>query len=159
MRLGNEQANTSSGRHVSLRVFDGHSADPHLGRANLGFRMLFGFETVSADDPDYGRLVWDEWNRGKSFSTAWLRRKVAPCLAHGAPAGRSDGLRYRSPLLRALFRTRTGDPLLTMEGSLARVLVSRVPETEVESRETLLEHPQLSIGENQQLYPCGTPPI
>jgi hypothetical protein len=34
--------------------------------------MLFGFETVSVDDPSYGKFFWEEWNKGKSFSQAWL---------------------------------------------------------------------------------------
>jgi hypothetical protein len=73
MRLGNEQV-----RYIfwstceSLRVLGGHSPIRTWSPANLGFRMLFGFETVSWDDPDYGKAFWEEWNRGKSFSTAWL---------------------------------------------------------------------------------------
>jgi hypothetical protein len=34
--------------------------------------MLFGFETTSVDDPAYGKFFWEEWNKGKSFSQAWL---------------------------------------------------------------------------------------
>jgi hypothetical protein len=73
MRLGNEQV-----RYIfwstceSLRVLGGHSPIRTWSPANLGFRMLFGFETVSWDDPDYGKAFWEEWKKGKSFSTAWL---------------------------------------------------------------------------------------
>jgi hypothetical protein len=34
--------------------------------------MLFGYETVSYDYADYGKYFWQEWNKGKSFSTAFL---------------------------------------------------------------------------------------
>lgn len=34
--------------------------------------MLFGFETTSVDDPNYGKFFWEEWRKGKSFSQAWL---------------------------------------------------------------------------------------
>jgi hypothetical protein len=74
MRLGNEQV-----RYLfwstceSLRVLGGHSPVRTWSPANLGFRMLFGFETVSWDDPDYGKAFWQEWNNNnKSFSTAWM---------------------------------------------------------------------------------------
>jgi hypothetical protein len=73
MRLGNEQV-----RYIffstceSLRVLGGHSPTRTWSPANLGFRMLFGYETVSWDNPGYGRYFWEEWKKGKSFSTAWL---------------------------------------------------------------------------------------
>ena len=34
--------------------------------------MLFGFETTSVDNPNYGKYFFQEWNKNKSFSTAWL---------------------------------------------------------------------------------------
>jgi hypothetical protein len=73
MRLGNEQV-----RYIfwstclSCRVLDGHTPMRTWNPANLGFRMLFGFETTSVDNPNYGKWFWDEWNKNKSFSTAWL---------------------------------------------------------------------------------------
>ena len=73
MRLGNEQV-----RYLffstceSLRVLGGHTPSRTWSSANLGFRMLFGFETVSWDDPNYGKYFWEEWNKNKSLSTAWL---------------------------------------------------------------------------------------
>lgn len=74
MQLGNEHA-----RYIfwstclSLRVLDGHSPIRTWGHSpNPGFRMIFGFETVSWDDPNYGKFFWEEWNKNKSFSTAWL---------------------------------------------------------------------------------------
>lgn len=73
MRLGNERA-----RYVfwstclSLRIAGGHNPIRTWQAANLGFRMLFGFETVSWDNPNYGKFFWEEWNKNKSLSTAWL---------------------------------------------------------------------------------------
>lgn len=40
-------------------------------RAN-GLRMIFGYHTESADSPYYGQYFWEEWNKGKSFSQAFL---------------------------------------------------------------------------------------
>ncbi|HMK60595.1 MAG TPA: DUF6345 domain-containing protein [Dissulfurispiraceae bacterium] len=37
-----------------------------------GLRMLFGYETTSMDDPNYGKYFWDEWNKGKNFAQAFL---------------------------------------------------------------------------------------
>jgi hypothetical protein len=73
MRLGNEQANYIFwSTCLSLRVLEGHNPIRTWSPANLGFRMLFGFETVSWDDPNYGKFFWEEWNKEKSLSTAWL---------------------------------------------------------------------------------------
>jgi hypothetical protein len=57
---------------VSCRVLDGQSPLRTWSGSNLGFRMLFGFETTSYDDPNYGKYFWEEWNKAKSFSAAWL---------------------------------------------------------------------------------------
>jgi hypothetical protein len=73
MRLGNEYA-----RYVfwstclSLRVKQGHTPIRTWATANQGLRMIFGFETVSVDNPNYGKFFFEEWNKGKSFSTAFL---------------------------------------------------------------------------------------
>jgi hypothetical protein len=73
MRVGNEQANYIFwSTCLSCRIHDGHSPSRTWRAANLGFRMLFGFETVSVDNPNYGRFFWEEWNKGKSLSTAWM---------------------------------------------------------------------------------------
>ncbi len=42
--------------------------DPNKG----GLRMLFGYETTSVDDPNYGKYFWEEWNKGKTFARAFL---------------------------------------------------------------------------------------
>ncbi|GAA4609296.1 hypothetical protein BJY16_007258 [Actinoplanes octamycinicus] len=73
MRLGNEYA-----RYVfwstceSVRVKGGHSPIRTWSTANLGLRMILGYETVSVDNGNYGRYFFEEWNKGKSFSTAFL---------------------------------------------------------------------------------------
>ena len=73
MRLGNEQANYIFwSTCLSCRVLDGHNPIRTWSAANLGFRMLFGFETVSWDSPNYGNFFKEEWRKGKSLSTAWL---------------------------------------------------------------------------------------
>jgi hypothetical protein len=87
MRLGNEQA-----RYIwwstceSLRVHDGHNPIRTWSPANLGFRMLFGYETVSVDDPDYGRAFWRHWNEGKSLSTAFVDASWYDISTHQAPS-------------------------------------------------------------------------
>jgi hypothetical protein len=73
MRLGNEQVNYIFwSTCLSCRVLDGQTPMRTWSPANLGFRMLFGFETVSWDSPNYGKFFWEEWNKQKSFSSAWL---------------------------------------------------------------------------------------
>lgn len=73
MRLGNEFLRYLFwSTCLSLRVLGGHSPLRTWQVANLGVRMIFGFETVSWDSADYGKFFWEEWNKGKSFSTAWL---------------------------------------------------------------------------------------
>ncbi len=73
MKLGNEQV-----RYIfwstcfSCRVLGGHNPRRTWNPANLGFRMLFGYETVSWDNPNYGSAFWTHWNKGKSFSTAFM---------------------------------------------------------------------------------------
>ena len=73
MRLGNEVVNYIFWSTCnSLRVKEGHDPVRTWHGANLGFRMLFGFETTSVDNGDYGRFFWEEYNRPKSFARAWL---------------------------------------------------------------------------------------
>jgi len=73
MKLGNEQV-----RYIfwstcfSLRVLNGHNPIRSWNNSNLGFRMLFGYETTSVDAPNYGRDFWKQWNQGKSLSQAHL---------------------------------------------------------------------------------------
>lgn len=73
MRLGNEQVRyIFFSTCLSLRVLGGHNPIRTWSKANQGFRMLFGYETVSYDDPDYGSGFWKHWNKGKSFSKAFM---------------------------------------------------------------------------------------
>lgn len=87
MRLGNEQV-----RYIfwstclSCRVLGGHNPMKTWGDANLGFRMLFGYETVSYDYPNYGSAFWNQWNKGKSLSTAFLDASWYNVNIHQAPA-------------------------------------------------------------------------
>lgn len=74
MFLGNEHAKYIFwSTCLSLRVLGGHNPIRTWGHSpNPGWRMIFGFETTSWDSPDYGKFFWEEWRKGKSFSTAWL---------------------------------------------------------------------------------------
>ncbi len=73
MQLGNEHVKYIFwSTCLSCRVLDGQSPVRTWGPVNKGFRMLFGFETTSVDSPDYGKNLWSHWNKGESFSTAWL---------------------------------------------------------------------------------------
>ncbi len=86
MKLGNEQV-----RYIfwstcfSLRVLDGHNPIRSWNNANLGFRMLFGYETASVDAPNYGSDFWKQWNGNKSFSQAFLDMS---CTTFDAPGAR-----------------------------------------------------------------------
>jgi hypothetical protein len=68
------------------------------GGPDRGFRMLFGFETTSVDSPDYGKNFWSEWNKGKSFTQAWLdtswdiSHTQAPSGLRAAPTRRIQAL-------------------------------------------------------------------
>jgi hypothetical protein len=73
MRLGNETLrylflSTCS----SLRISGGQSPIRTWNAANLGLRMIFGYETTSYDNANYGRYFFEEWNKNKSFSQAFL---------------------------------------------------------------------------------------
>jgi Family of unknown function (DUF6345) len=87
MALGNEQA-----RYLfwstcfSCRVLNGHNPIRSWNAANLGWRMLFGYETTSIDAPNYGSDFWKQWNRNKSFSQAFLDMSWYDVSTHQAPA-------------------------------------------------------------------------
>jgi len=87
MQLGNEQARYIFwSTCVSCRVLGGHSPIRTWSKANKGFRMLFGYETVSYDNPNYGKFFWQEWNKNNnSFSTAFLNASWR-ISHHQAPA-------------------------------------------------------------------------
>lgn len=57
---------------LSLRVLDGQNPIKTWHQSNRGWRMMFGFETTSYDDPNYGRNFWKHWSAGETLSTAWL---------------------------------------------------------------------------------------
>lgn len=87
MKLGNEQV-----RYIfwstcfSLRVLGGHNPIKSWNNANLGFRMLFGYETTSVDAPNYGKDFWKQWNKGKSFSQAHLDMSWYDVSTNQAPS-------------------------------------------------------------------------
>lgn len=56
----------------SVMVSGGNNPYSTWGVRSKGIRMVFGYETVSIDNPNYGKYFWEEWNKGKSFSTAFL---------------------------------------------------------------------------------------
>ncbi|MGW3961351.1 DUF6345 domain-containing protein [Amycolatopsis sp. NPDC005003] len=74
MRLGNEVARyLFFSTCLSLRIGDGNSPIRTWDAANLGLRMIFGFETTSVDSPNYGAYFFSKWNgNGHKFSKAWL---------------------------------------------------------------------------------------
>ena len=85
MRLGNEHLRYLFwSTCLSLRVFDGQNPIRTWHDANLGMRMIFGFETVSWDSGDYGKFFWEEWIRGHIVQHRMARRQ----LAHRARPGR-----------------------------------------------------------------------
>ena len=108
MRLGNEYLRyLFLSTCLSLRYTGGMSPIRTWDAANLGLRMIFGFETVSYDNANYGRYFFEEWNRNKSLSQSWLDSSwriahnqgptVAACGATQAEAqGRLFNERYFS---------------------------------------------------------------
>jgi hypothetical protein len=73
MSLGDEQVKYLFwSTCLSLRVLGGHSPIRTWHGANKGLRMIFGYETVSVDNPNYGKFFWEEWNKGKTFTQAFL---------------------------------------------------------------------------------------
>lgn len=74
MKLGNEQARYIFwSTCVSLRVTGGHSPiRTWNGQPNPGFRMIFGYDSNSVDNKNYGKYFWSEWNKKKSFSRAFM---------------------------------------------------------------------------------------
>lgn len=56
----------------SVMVSGGNNPYSTWGVRSKGIRMVFGYETTSIDSPNYGKYFWEEWNKGKSLSTAFL---------------------------------------------------------------------------------------
>jgi hypothetical protein len=57
----------------SLRVSGSDSPVKTWWNPNKGgLRMMFGYETTSVDDPNYGKYFWEEWKKGKTFAGAFL---------------------------------------------------------------------------------------
>lgn len=91
MRLGNEKVNYVFWSTCnSLRVLDGHSPVRTWATPNLGFRMIFGFESTSVDDPNYGANFWKYWRGGQTFADAWLNASWE-ISTHQAPSVAASG--------------------------------------------------------------------
>ena len=59
----------------SLRVFGVHNPIRSWHAVNKGLRMIFGFETTSVDNGDYGKNFWNNYKQlaqGKPLGTCWL---------------------------------------------------------------------------------------
>jgi hypothetical protein len=61
----------------SVRVSGGQNPFRTWNRANKGLRMIFGFDSLSWDEPGYASGFFREWNAGKSFSQAWIDGSLA----------------------------------------------------------------------------------
>lgn len=73
MALGNEQLKYLFWSTCqSLRISGGHSPIRTWHPVNKGLRMIFGFETNSIDNPNYGKFFWEEWRSGKTLAQSWL---------------------------------------------------------------------------------------
>ena len=57
---------------LSCRVSGGHSPMRTWSVPNRGMRMIFGFDSVTWDNSVLGAWFFDEWNKNKSFSSAWI---------------------------------------------------------------------------------------
>lgn len=80
-----------------VRIFDGHNPYRTWGARANGVRMIFGYETVSSDNPNYGRFFWEEYARGKANSWAFLdaswrinTNQVPVAVAFGATAAEAS---------------------------------------------------------------------
>lgn len=56
----------------AVRFSHGHSPARTWTGAAKGIRMVFGWDTPSIDSAHYGQYFWEEWNKNKSLSTAFL---------------------------------------------------------------------------------------
>ncbi|MBI1760472.1 MAG: hypothetical protein HYR56_03455 [Acidobacteria bacterium] len=56
----------------SVMVSGGNDPYSTWGTRSRGVRMVFGYETTSVDSGDYGKYFWEEWNKGKTLSQAFL---------------------------------------------------------------------------------------
>ena len=75
----------------SVKWRDGITPWKTWGPRARGVRMVFGYDTSTIDSPDYGKFFWEEWNKGKSLTSAFLdaswriSHEQSPCVvAFGA---------------------------------------------------------------------------
>lgn len=73
MSLGDQVANyVFWSTCYSLVTVGGQTPVHTWSAADKGFRMLFGYNSTSVDDPNYGKFFWEEWEKGKSLTHAFL---------------------------------------------------------------------------------------
>jgi hypothetical protein len=56
----------------SIMFSGGNSPYTTWGPRAKGIRMIFGYDTTSVDSANYGKYFWEEWNKNKTFKTAFL---------------------------------------------------------------------------------------
>jgi hypothetical protein len=68
---------------------------------NRGLRMIFGFQSNSVDNPNYGKNFGNNWNAGQKFSEAWInaswaisQNQIPTVCAMGATREESDNILY-----------------------------------------------------------------
>ena len=58
---------------LGLRISGGQNPIRSWSRANKGgLRMIFGYDTVSYDNANYGKYFWGEWCKGLTFKEAFF---------------------------------------------------------------------------------------
>jgi hypothetical protein len=89
----------------SIMFSGGNSPYTTWGPRAKGIRMIFGYDTTSVDNANYGKYFWEEWNKNKTFKYAFLDAswriatdQTPVVLAFGATQSeaisRRDGERY-----------------------------------------------------------------
>lgn len=74
---------------------------------NRGLRMIFGFQSNSVDNPDYGKNFGNNWNAGQKFSEAWInaswaisQNQIPTVCAMGATREEADNILYNERLFQ-----------------------------------------------------------
>lgn len=65
-----------------------------------GIRMIFGYDTTSVDDANYGKYFWEEWSKGKTLAQSFLdaswrisNHQTPVAMAFGATTAEAGNLR------------------------------------------------------------------
>ncbi len=92
-------------------VINGGS-DPYntWGTHARGIRMVFGYTTTSVDNPNYGKFFWEEWNKGKTLSQAFLDAswrintgQSPSVVAFGADQGSANSILYNERFMTSAY--------------------------------------------------------